>query len=137
MRVCCGLKGYGELTFRQRFKYLDGMIINRLPSKKELDKRKIIHIVIDLMCVSYFAVEKDLFHLSFSCSFAAKVWESICEWLEMKIFVENSILNYAKKFYHLWEVNLLIVRRYWFDRRCVGVCGYKETTLFSTMWERI
>lgn len=77
------------------------MFINKLPCKKKPNKRGIFHNFIHLTCVSCFAIEKDLFHLLFSCLFATRVWESICDWSEMEHLVENSILNHVDNFFSL------------------------------------
>lgn len=95
-RFWFNLRDRGNLKFSQKFIFsVDICLLISFLVRRNLIKGGFFYNFIDLMCVSYFAIEEDLFHLLFFCLFATRVWESICGWLEMKHLVENSILNYV------------------------------------------
>lgn len=60
-----------------------------------------LHTIKDIMCVSCFALQKDLLYLLFSCPFTSTIWNIICDWLELNHFIEDSALKDAEKLFTL------------------------------------
>ncbi|XP_058783214.1 uncharacterized protein LOC131657880 [Vicia villosa] len=61
--------------------------LNRLPSKDQLERRNIINRVEDKLCVFCSVVNEDLAHMGFLCFFAAKVWDRVAVWLNIRASV--------------------------------------------------
>lgn len=73
-RFWFSLRYCGDLKFSKKFIFSVGVcLLIGFLVRRNLTKGFFSHNFTDLVCVSYFAIEEDLFHLLFSCSFATIV----------------------------------------------------------------
>lgn len=66
------------------------LIQDKLPSKSQLARRRIIYNSRDVMCVFYHQGEETLTHLLFHCSLSNKKWKTLDGWTCLK-YEESSI----------------------------------------------
>ncbi|XP_058751979.1 uncharacterized protein LOC131625099 [Vicia villosa] len=70
------------------------VLLNRLPSRDQLVKRKIIQNDEEKVCVLCAAKDEDLEHLLFNCSFSQKVWDNMQGWLKLNMVEQATGLNH-------------------------------------------
>jgi hypothetical protein len=74
------------------------MLHDRIPTKVNLFGRRILVQPTDQACVQCNNNDDNLVHLLIYCPFARQVWEKICSWLRMNLFLPHSCVSLLNLF---------------------------------------
>ncbi|CAK8566133.1 unnamed protein product [Lathyrus sativus] len=78
------------------------LALDRLPTRSNLLKRRVLNSEQDLDCVVCSSSLEDVSHIFFSCYKSTQVWNKICEWADIDIISENCCYSHAK----VWNTSL-------------------------------
>ncbi|CAJ2628008.1 unnamed protein product [Trifolium pratense] len=74
------------------------LLLARLPTRKALERKRIISNPRELCCAFCFREEEDIDHLFFNCSISIQVWKKVYEWLDMNFITFEEVWKHFTTF---------------------------------------
>ncbi|XP_045831366.1 uncharacterized protein LOC123922712 [Trifolium pratense] len=74
------------------------LLLARLPTRKALERKRIISNPRELCCAFCFREEEDINHLFFNCSISIQVWKKVYEWLDMNFITFEEVWKHFTTF---------------------------------------